>query len=52
MGEAFTRGSTGCPYVTPDGKYIFFNSGRNGNWDIYWVDAKIIEELKPEELKQ
>ena len=37
----------GCPYVSPDGKYFFFT--RNG--DIYWVDAKIIEELKPNNLK-
>jgi len=29
-------------YVTPDGKYLFFN--RNG--DIYWLDAKIIENLR------
>jgi len=35
------------PIVTPDGRYLFFV--RNG--DIYWVDAKIIEELKPEEIK-
>lgn len=39
------------PYVTPDGKYFFFNSTRSGNWDIYWVDAKIIEDLKPEKTK-
>jgi hypothetical protein len=62
--------------LSPDGKYLFFSSGRsihptyretsitfgekvrmmnapgNGrNEDIYWVDAKIIEELKPKELK-
>jgi len=37
----------GCPYVSPDGKYFFYT--RNG--DIYWVSAKIIEELKPKELK-
>jgi len=30
-------------YVTPDGKYLFFN--RNG--DIYWLDTKIIEALRP-----
>jgi hypothetical protein len=30
-------------YVTPDGKYLFFN--RNG--DLYWLDAKIIETLDP-----
>ena len=35
------------PAISPDGKYIFFES----NGDIYWVSAKIIEELKPKELK-
>lgn len=34
------------PYVTPDGKYLFFYSGRTGNGDIYWVDAKVIEKFK------
>jgi len=29
----------------------YHNSSKNGLSDIYWVDAKIIEELKPEELK-
>lgn len=36
--------------VTPDGKYILFNrkiSDENSNVDIYWVDAKIIESLRP-----
>jgi len=37
--------------VSPDGKYIFFISRRNGIGEFFWVDAKIIEELKPEELK-
>ena len=35
--------------VTPDGKYILFNRGiddDNNNVDIYWVDAKIIENLR------
>jgi Tol biopolymer transport system component len=64
-----------CPYLSPDGKYLFFTSFRkdksvtskalaayksikdyyntpgNGNGDIYWVSAKIIEDLKPDELK-
>ena len=30
-------------YVTPDGKYFFFNR----NEDIYWVDASFIETLRP-----
>ncbi len=42
------------PYVTPDGKYLFFTSDRpnpkNGN--IHWVDAKVIENLKPADLKK
>ncbi len=36
-----------CPSVSPDGKYLFF--ARHGN--IVWVDAKIIEILKPKNLK-
>jgi Tol biopolymer transport system component len=31
------------PKITPDGKYFFFSRGG----DIYWADAKIIENLKP-----
>jgi hypothetical protein len=35
--------------VTPDGKYILFNRGiDDDNADIYWVDAKIIEHLRPQ----
>ena len=35
------------PLVTPDGKYLFYYAGGK----FYWVDAKIIEDLKPKELK-
>lgn len=48
------------PYVTPDGKFLFFNSSRksvinemkisNGPGNMYWVDAEFIEELKDEVL--
>jgi len=31
-----------CPFVTKDGKYLFFTS----NQDIYWVSTEIINELK------
>ena len=34
------------PKFTPDGKYFFFSRGG----DIYWVDAKVIEILKPKDL--
>ena len=38
--------------VTPDGKYLFFSrnvgSDKFENVDIFWVDAKIIENLRPQ----
>jgi len=36
-----------CPFVSHDGKYLFFNSHRNGNADVYWVDAEVIRRLGP-----
>ncbi len=41
-----TPGGNICASLSPDGKFIFYLANR----DIYWVDAKIIEELKPDEL--
>ena len=35
-----------CPMVTPDGKYLFFSSKRQGEGDIFWIDAKVIESLQ------
>jgi len=41
-----------CASVSPDGKYLFFLSLREGKWNkIYWIDAKIIEKLRPKDLK-
>jgi hypothetical protein len=39
--------------LSPDGKYLFFGSSRNmsnDNWgfDIFWIDAKVIDELRTE----
>lgn len=31
-----------CPFVTKDGKYLFFTS----NQDIFWVSTEVIEKLK------
>ncbi|WP_254514266.1 hypothetical protein [Aquimarina sp. EL_43] len=33
-------------YVTPDGKYFFFNKA-DSDGDIFWVDAQVIENLRP-----
>ena len=49
LGREFRDSGVSC--VTLDGKFLFFSTGRTGKDDIYWVDAKIIEELKPEEIK-
>jgi len=47
MGEEINSArSENRPYITPDGKYFFFTSTRNGNRDIYWVDAKMIYKFK------
>jgi hypothetical protein len=57
-----TEANERFPNVTPDGRYLFFNSTRkvpgakmdesgNGNGDVYWIDAKILEDLRPKELK-
>jgi len=38
-----TEGHELCPFVTHDGKYFFYTSRR----DIYWVDARVIEGMRP-----
>ena len=42
-----TPGDDTRPYVTSDGKYLFFNSTDRGSRDIYWVSAEVIAQLKP-----
>jgi Tol biopolymer transport system component len=54
MGDKInTAGWDAAASVTPDGKYILFNRYADAeggeNVDIYWVDAQIIETLRPKE---
>ncbi len=42
-----TRKHDQCPWVSDDGKYLFFVSYRDGGALVYWVDAKVIEHLRP-----
>ena len=52
MGETINTSSIEyCPKVSPDGMHLFFTSGRSGNGDIYWVDARVIDQLKPKGFK-
>lgn len=49
MGEAVNSdASEFCGSVSPDGKYLFFHRSRSkGTADIMWVDAKILDNLRP-----
>ncbi len=45
-----TDGPDSGGYVSPDGKYFFFNRKISSeDSDIYWVDAQIIESLRPKQ---
>jgi ankyrin repeat protein len=47
-----TEGNDSSPRISPDGKYLFFQSVREGSGasrGLYWVSAKIIEDLRPKE---
>ena len=48
MGESInTTNQERFPYVSPDGKYLFFTRRNNPNKDdIWWVSTKIIKKLK------
>jgi Tol biopolymer transport system component len=40
----------GSPFVSPDGRFLFFMSRRNGIGEFFWVDASIIDALRQESL--
>jgi Tol biopolymer transport system component len=52
MGPKINSGSMErFPRLSPDGKYLFFGSNRDQSagkkgFDIYWIDAKVIDELR------
>jgi hypothetical protein len=37
--------------ISPDGKYLFFTSNRNGSEDIFWISTTIIEELRSRKMQ-
>jgi ankyrin repeat protein len=46
------NGLNWLPIVSPDGKLLFFSSSRNGNMgDVYWADAKVIDAMRPRNLR-
>jgi Tol biopolymer transport system component len=49
MGEKINSDSNElCASVSPDGKYLFYESSRDDDvMNIYWVDAKILDGFRP-----
>ena len=45
--EINSDGLESCPSISNDGKFLFFTSNKRGNNDVYWVDIKILDKLKP-----
>ncbi len=39
-----------CPFVTHNGKYLFFTTKRLGNGDVFWINANIINALREDSL--
>ncbi|MCP4581031.1 MAG: hypothetical protein GY839_05395 [candidate division Zixibacteria bacterium] len=52
IGEAVNDGySVSFPYITIDGKYLFFNRFNESKTDaFYWVDSEIIEQFEIENM--
>jgi len=46
-----TDGNDYCGRISHDGRFFFFSIRKKTHAEFYWVDSKIIEELKPDELK-
>ncbi|MCP4415991.1 MAG: hypothetical protein GY805_05170 [Chloroflexi bacterium] len=49
-GNINSRGNDRMPIISPDGKYLFFFRVLSNASSVYWVDAQIIEELRPDDI--
>ena len=45
-GSINTKDADWMPYISPDGKYLFFSRSKGNNVDIYWVSADVIDNFK------
>jgi Tol biopolymer transport system component len=51
MGKMINSFPSMSATVSHDGKYLFFTSMRNETWGTFWVDAKIIHQIKPKKFE-
>ena len=51
MGETVNAASSRFSGISPDGRYFFFSKLREGKEVLYWVDATIIDDLRPDCLE-
>jgi hypothetical protein len=42
-----TSRSENRPFISADGKYLFFNSDFNGSRDVFWIDMDVVRQLRP-----
>ncbi|NIM99876.1 MAG: hypothetical protein GTO24_17910 [candidate division Zixibacteria bacterium] len=47
MGGVFGK-ETLLTTMSPDGKYLFFTGRREGRKGVFWINARILEEFKPD----
>ena len=47
-----SKGWDGYASISPDDKYLFYSSNKNGNYQLYWVNISIIDKIKSEEFKK
>jgi len=46
LGSTVNRGRTWRPYITPDGRFLFYNSDHTGIYEYFWVSTDIIKNLR------
>jgi len=48
LGDPVNTAGSVCTSISPDGRYVFFHGFQSGNADVYWVDARVVGELRRE----
>ncbi len=52
LGPVINAGFTRFPGLSPDGRWFFFSCMKEDSENIYWMDAQILEIVRPGDLRQ